>query len=140
MLEELGIGGVYGVLIPYVVFAAAIAAIVLGIRSAFPTLKDQKTISSLLPLVLGALGGFLIPELHVKGTSSHMGALYGLLAGSFSAPIYHAVRRLVAIKLKGNSKNPKGGMETTFAEDVSAPKIKATKKPESPPLTKDENE
>ena len=148
MLESLGLTGIPSVVIPYVVFSAAIAAVVLGLRTGFPTLQDRKTVSTILPLVLGAIGGYLIPELHVKNTSAHMGALYGLLAGSFSAPIYHAVRRLVAMRLKGNSKNPEGGMETTFAADVSAPQIKAQKKPQDEkkeetkpvPLTKDDDE
>lgn len=147
MLEEMGITGV---LIPYAVLSAAIAALVLGLRNSIERLEKSKILSSLTPLILGAIAGYCFPEFHPKGTTATMGALYGLLAGSFSAPIYHAIRRLVAMKLKGNSKNPKGGMETTFAADTSAPhipairdrkkaqEIPAEKKPE--PLTKDENE
>ena len=135
MLEGLGITGV---LIPYAVLAAAIAAIVLGLREGIPSLKRSKPLSTIAPLVLGAVGGYLFPELHPKGTTHLMGTMYGLLAGSFSAPIYHAVRRLVQAKLKGNSQNPDGGAEMTFSGDVSSPKLPKVKKPE--PLTKDENE
>lgn len=137
MLEGLGITGV---LIPYAVFAAAIAAVVLGLREGIPALKKSKPLSTIAPLLLGALGGYLFPELHPKDTTQLMAVLYGLLAGSFSAPIYHAIRRLVAAKLKGNSQNPKGGEEITFSGDASAPKLPKVKKPEPPPLTKDENE
>ena len=137
MLEGLGITGV---LIPYAVLAAAIAAIVLGLREGLPALKKSKPLSTIAPLLLGAVGGYLFPELHPKGTTLLMGTMYGLLAGSFSAPIYHAIRRIVAAKLKGESKNPKGGAEMTFSGDVSAPKLPKVKKPEPPPLTKDENE
>lgn len=142
MLEGLGITGV---LIPYAVLSAAIASLVLGLRNAIPRLDNSKILSSLCPLVLGALAGYFFKEFHPKDTTPIMGGLYGILAGSFSAPIYHAIRRLVALKLKGSSKNPKGGMEDTFAADVSAPKIKAVKKPaaeekKNPPLTKDDNE
>jgi hypothetical protein len=73
-----------------------------------------------------------------------MGVLYGVLAGSFSAPIYHAVRRLVASKLRGSSARPDAGEETTFSADISAPKLEAVKriKEESKPapLTKGEDE
>jgi hypothetical protein len=140
MLEGLGITGV---LIPYAVLACAISAVVLGLREGIPTLKKSKPLSTIAPLVLGAVGGYLFPELHPKGTTHLMGTMYGLLAGSFSAPIYHAIRRLVAARLKGDSKNPKGGEEMTFSGDMSAVHIKAIKKPEPPkppPLTKDENE
>lgn len=134
MLEGLGITGV---LIPYAVLAAAIAAIVLGLREGIPALKKSKPLSTIAPLLLGALAGYLFPELHPKETTRLMATLYGLLAGSFSAPIYHAIRRLVALKLKGNSQNPQGGSEMTFSGDTSAPKLPAAKKP---PLTKEDNE
>lgn len=146
MLSELGITGV---LIPYAVLAAAIAAVVLGLRESIPSLKKSKPLSTLAPLVLGAVAGYLFVDLHPPKTTQLMGTLYGLLAGSFSAPIYHAIRRLVATRLKGNSKNPNGGDERTFSGDLSAPKLsKVTKeqlekakeenKPE--PLTKDHDE
>lgn len=135
MLEGLGITGV---LIPYAVLASAIAAIVLGLREGIPRLKKSKPLSTIAPLILGALGGYLFPELHPKGTTLLMATLYGLLAGSFSAPIYHAIRRLVAAKLKGDSKNPKGGAEMTFSGDSSVPKLPSVKKPE--PTKKADNE
>lgn len=141
MLEGMGITGA---LLPYVVFAAAIAAIVLGLREGIKPLKRSLLLSRLSPLVLGAIGGYIIPELHPEGTSRIMGVLYGVLAGSFSAPIYHAVRRLVASKLRGSSARPDAGEETTFSADISAPKIEAVKriKEESKPapLTKGDDE
>lgn len=135
--------GITGTLLPYVVFAAAIAAIVLGLREGIKPLKQSLALSRLSPLILGGLGGYMIPELHPEGTSSAMGVLYGVLAGSFSAPIYHAVRRMVATKLKGNSSRPDAGEETTFAADVSAPKLEAVKRPKEdskPALTKGDDE
>lgn len=136
--------GITGTLLPYVVFAAAIAAVVLGLREGIKPLKRSLLLSRLSPLVLGAIGGYLIPELHPEGTSRIMGVLYGVLAGSFSAPIYHAVRRLVASKLRGSSARPDAGEETTFSADISAPKLEAVKriKEESKPapLTKGEDE
>lgn len=135
MLEGLGITGV---LMPYAVLACAISAVVLGLRESLPKLKKSKPMSMLAPLALGTVAGYLFPELHPKETTPIMGTMYGLLAGSFSAPIYHAVRRLVASRLKGNSQNPEGGSEVTFSGDASAPKLPAVKKPA--PLTKDENE
>jgi hypothetical protein len=114
--------------VPYIIFSAAIAAVVLGIRTAFPYLKTQKVISTMLPLVLGAIGGWLLSDLHPKGTTETFRALYGLLAGSFSPPIYHACRRLVAAKLKGNSPKPNAGFETTF--DTSDQLLETVKKPE----------
>lgn len=141
MLEGMGITGA---LLPYIVFAAAIAAVVLGLREGIKPLKQSLVLSRILPLVLGAIGGYLIPELHPKGTSIMMGTLYGVLAGSFSAPIYHAVRRIVASKLKGSSKRPDAGDETTFSADISAPKITVVKRPteddKPAPLTKGDDE
>lgn len=141
MLEGMGITGA---LLPYVVFSAAIAAIVLGLREGIKPLKRSLLLSRLSPLVLGAIGGYVIPELHPEGTSRIMGMLYGVLAGSFSAPIYHAVRRLVASKLKGSSKRSDAGEETTFSADISAPKIAAVKRPteesKPAPLTKGDDE
>ncbi len=136
MLEGLGITGV---LIPYAVLACAISAVVLGLRESLPRLKKSKPLSMLAPLVLGAVGGYLFPELHPAKTTVLMGTMYGLLAGSFSAPIYHAIRRLVQARLRGDSKNPKGGAETSFS-DLSSVQLPKVKKPEPPPLTKDENE
>lgn len=136
MLEGLGITGV---LIPYAVLACAISAVVLGLREGIPSLKKSKPLSTIAPLVLGALAGYLFPELHPAKTTRLLGTMYGLLAGSFSAPIYHAIRRLVAARLKGNSKNPKGGEEMSFS-DLSSVQLQKVKKPETPPLTKDENE
>ena len=114
-------------------------------REGIKPLKDSLALSRVAPLVLGALAGYLIPELHPKGTTPLMGCLYGLLAGSFSAPIYHAVRRIVASKLRGASKRADAGEETTFAADISAPKIAKVKRPEEPPkppapLTKGDDE
>lgn len=140
MLEGMGITGT---LLPYVVFAAAIAAIVLGLREGIKPLKRSLLLSRLSPLVLGGLGGYIIPELHPEGTSRIMGVLYGVLAGSFSAPIYHAVRRLVASKLRGSSARPDAGDETTFSADISAPKIAVVKRPaedSKPALTKGDDE
>lgn len=141
MLDGLGFTGA---IIPYIVVSAAIAAIVLGLREGIKPLKDSLALSRVAPLVLGALAGYLIPELHPKGTTPLMGCLYGLLAGSFSAPIYHAVRRIVASKLRGASKRADAGEETTFAADISAPKIAKVKRPEEPPkptpLTKGDDE
>jgi hypothetical protein len=136
MLESLGITGV---LIPYAVLACAISAVVLGLRESLPRLKKSKPLSMLAPLVLGAVGGYLFPELHPTKTTVLMGTMYGLLAGSFSAPIYHAIRRLVQARLRGDSKNPKAGAEMSFS-DLSSVQLPKVKKPEPPPLTKDENE
>lgn len=115
-------------IVPYALFSASIAAIVLAIRNAIPRLKNSKVISSLLPLVLGGVGGYFLADLAPKDTTVSMRIIYGLLAGSFSAPIYHAVRRVMANKLKGDSKRQDAGMETSFA-DLSAVKLPAVKSP-----------
>jgi hypothetical protein len=115
-------------IVPYALFSASIAAIVLAIRNAIPRLKNSKVISSLLPLVLGGVGGYFLADLAPKDTTVSMRIIYGLLAGSFSAPIYHAVRRVMANKLKGDSKRQDAGMETSFA-DLSAIKLPAVKSP-----------
>lgn len=145
MLSELGITGVF---IPYAVLAAAISAVVLGLRESIPSLKASKPLSTLAPLLLGALAGYLFPELHPAKTTKLLGTLYGLLAGSFSAPIYHAIRRLVASRLAGNSTSPKAGQEDSFTSlsvgevrkvsKQELEKAKQEKKPE--PLTKSEDE
>lgn len=115
-------------IVPYALFSASIAAIVLAIRNAIPRLKNSKVISSLLPLLLGGVGGYFLSDLAPKDTTVSMRMIYGLLAGSFSAPIYHAVRRVMANKLKGDSKRKDAGMETSFA-DLSAVKLPAVKSP-----------
>jgi hypothetical protein len=121
--------GFTGKIIPYFVVSAAIAATVAGLRRGFQTLEDSKILSSVVPLVLGALAGYFIQALAPKDTEPSLRVMYGVLAGSFSAPVYHAFRRIVASKLRGDSKRADAGDETTFANDISAPKIKATKKP-----------
>lgn len=115
-------------IVPYALFSASIAAIVLAIRNAIPRLKNSKVISSLLPLVLGGVGGYFFADLAPKDTTVSMRIIYGLLAGSFSAPIYHAVRRVMANKLRGDSKRQDAGMETSFA-DLSAVKLPVVKSP-----------
>jgi hypothetical protein len=139
------LSGLPTVLIPYIILSACIAAVVLGLRESIPRLKRSLVLSRLAPLILGVIAGYVIREVHPKGTTAIMGALYGLLAGSFSAPIYHAVRRMVAAKLKGGSKRKDAGDEITFDGDISAPKIpkiKPVDKPTAQPqtLTKGDDE
>jgi hypothetical protein len=126
---ELDALGFAGKIIPYFVVSAAIAAIVAGLRRGFRSLEESKILSSVVPLVLGALAGYYVHSLAPKDTETSLRVLYGILAGSFSAPVYHAFRRVVASKLKGDSKRADAGYETTFANDISAPKIKAERKP-----------
>ena len=63
---ELDALGFAGKIIPYFIVSAAIAAIVAGLRRGFHTLEESKILSSVVPLILGALAGFYVHSLAPK--------------------------------------------------------------------------